>query len=163
MAQWGASLPQALPLDLTRSSRGRAASLRLPRPGSGSTTRAGQPRRAHTHKEQPRLCDRPHFIWSFPPKRLPAEPHDMCKSPPESWASQCVKKAPPGGRAVQLLKKKREKSVPQKAWLGSQSPRARTCAQLPLGTLSLLTVLRFPSRNALGLWPLEGLDAVLSG
>ena len=109
MAQWGASLPQALPLDLTQSSRGQAASLCLPRPGSGSTTRAGQPRRAHTHKEQPRLCDRPHFIWSFPPKRLPAEPHDMCKSPPESWASQCVKKAPPWGRAVQLFKKKKKR------------------------------------------------------
>ena len=87
----------------------------------------------------------------------------MCKSPPESWASQCVKKAPPWGRAVQLLKKKKKKSVPQEAWLGSQSPGARTCVQLPLGTLSPLTVLRFPSRNALGLWPPEGLDAVLSG
>lgn len=44
--------------------------------------------------------------------------HMTCaKVPPESWASQCVKKAPRGAELCNH-KKKREKSVPQEAWLG---------------------------------------------
>lgn len=105
-----------------------------------------------TRNKQPRLCDRPHFIWSFPPKRLPAEPHDMCKSPPESWASQCVKKAPHGAELCNHKKREGEKLSPRKPGWDICRPKPGHVPTLPLalGPFSP-TIVLFQVLHTLGL------------
>lgn len=68
--------------------------------------------------------------------------------------------------AIIIKKKKREKSVPQEAWLGSKSPRARPHAKAAaagVGSVFSSDCALFQVLNTLGLWLPEGLDAVLSG
>ena len=126
--------------------------------------------REHTHKTQPSLCDRPHFIWSFPPKRLPAEPHDMCKSPPRKLGLAVCKKGPPVGQSCAIIKKKKRRErdqAPRKpGWDRSHlgpGPVPRLLLPPPPGPFSPPTVLSFPSPYHSGLVPPEGLGAVLSG
>lgn len=88
------------------------------------------------------------------------------KVPPESWASQCVKKAPHGAELCNRKKKKRERkqSSWKPGWGRSRSLGARPRASAAAGSGSVFSsdCAFFSKSLTLGLWPPEGPDAVLS-